>query len=164
MHGIRRPADEFRIDAVAGRVVSSDIYANKTIGELILANLLDIHRGSIFGWPGKLLFMVAAASMPLFVVTGFMLYLSRRKHRAHRRRSGAWSRANKRVARSIRGRAPCWKRLRPDPAVATCVRMTSQCLEVFDQRLSIALRQFRSDHALDFLVLAEVLPEFVAPV
>jgi uncharacterized iron-regulated membrane protein len=73
--------DEFRIDAVTGRVVSSDIYADKTTGERILADLLDIHRGSIFGWPGKLLFMVAAALMPLFVVTGFMLYLSRRRHR-----------------------------------------------------------------------------------
>jgi uncharacterized iron-regulated membrane protein len=73
--------DEFRIDAVTGRVVSSDIYADKTAGERILANLLDIHRGSIFGWPGKLVFMVAAALMPLFVITGFMLYLSRRRHR-----------------------------------------------------------------------------------
>jgi sulfite reductase (NADPH) flavoprotein alpha-component len=73
--------DEFRIDAVTGRLVSSEIYADKTIGERILASMLDIHRGSIFGWPGKLLFMVAAALMPLFVVTGFVLYLSRRRHR-----------------------------------------------------------------------------------
>jgi sulfite reductase (NADPH) flavoprotein alpha-component len=73
--------DEFRIDAVTGRVVSSDIYADKTTGERLLANVLDIHRGSIFGWPGKLLFMLAAALMPLFVVTGFLLYLSRRRHR-----------------------------------------------------------------------------------
>ena len=73
--------DELRIDAVSGRVVSSEIYADKSIGERILASVLDIHRGSIFGWPGKLLFMMAAALMPLFVVTGFMLYLSRRKHR-----------------------------------------------------------------------------------
>ena len=73
--------DEFRIDAVAGRLVSSEIYADKSIGERILASVLDIHRGSIFGWPGQLLFMVAAALMPLFMVTGFMLYFSRRKHR-----------------------------------------------------------------------------------
>jgi uncharacterized iron-regulated membrane protein len=73
--------DEFRIDAVTGRVTSSDIYADKTTGERLLANVLDIHRGSIFGWPGKLLFMLAAALMPLFVVTGFLLYLSRRRHR-----------------------------------------------------------------------------------
>ena len=73
--------DEFRIDAVAGRLVSSEIYADKSIGEQVLASVLDIHRGSIFGWPGQLLFMVAAALMPLFMVTGIMLYLSRRKHR-----------------------------------------------------------------------------------
>jgi uncharacterized iron-regulated membrane protein len=73
--------DEFRIDAVTGQLASSEIYADKSLGERILASVLDIHRGSIFGWPGKLLFMSAAALMPLFMVTGFILYLSRRKHR-----------------------------------------------------------------------------------
>jgi uncharacterized iron-regulated membrane protein len=73
--------DEFRIDAVTGRLVSSEIYADKSIGERILASVLDIHRGSLFGWPGQLLFMMAAALMPLFMVTGLMLYLSRRRHR-----------------------------------------------------------------------------------
>jgi sulfite reductase (NADPH) flavoprotein alpha-component len=73
--------DEIRIDAVSGRLVSSDIYADKTIGERILSSLLDIHRGAILGWPGKLVFMIAAVLMPLFLVTGVMLYLSRRMHR-----------------------------------------------------------------------------------
>jgi sulfite reductase (NADPH) flavoprotein alpha-component len=73
--------DEFRIDAATGRLVSSDIYADKSAGEKLLARVLDIHRGSIFGWPGKLVFMLAAALMPLFTVTGFILYFSRRKPR-----------------------------------------------------------------------------------
>ncbi len=73
--------DEFRIDAVTGRVISSDRYADKTFGERVLAGVLDIHRGAILGWPGKLAFMLAAAMMPLFVVTGLLLYLSRRRHR-----------------------------------------------------------------------------------
>jgi sulfite reductase (NADPH) flavoprotein alpha-component len=73
--------DEFRIDAVTGRVISSEIYADKSIGERVLSSLLDIHRGSLWGWPGKLLFMLAAALMPLIAVTGVVLYLSRRKHR-----------------------------------------------------------------------------------
>jgi len=47
----------------------------------MLSRVLDIHRGSIFGWPGRLLFMLSAALMPLFMVTGFLLYLSRRRHR-----------------------------------------------------------------------------------
>ncbi|MEW6641595.1 MAG: PepSY-associated TM helix domain-containing protein [Pseudomonadota bacterium] len=73
--------DEFRIDAASGRLVSSEIYADKTLGERALAGVLDIHRGSVLGWPGRLLFMLAAALMPLFVVTGLLLYLSRRRVR-----------------------------------------------------------------------------------
>jgi uncharacterized iron-regulated membrane protein len=73
--------DEFRIDAVTGRVIQADIYANKPFGEKVLANVLDIHRGTLLGWPGRLLFMLAALCMPLLVVTGFVLYLSRRKHK-----------------------------------------------------------------------------------
>ncbi|WOH83657.1 PepSY-associated TM helix domain-containing protein [Bradyrhizobium sp. BEA-2-5] len=73
--------DEFRIDALTGRLISSDRYADKTFGERVLASVLDIHRGAILGWPGKLAFMLAAAMMPLFAATGLLLYLSRRKHR-----------------------------------------------------------------------------------
>ncbi|WLA80935.1 PepSY-associated TM helix domain-containing protein [Bradyrhizobium elkanii] len=73
--------DEFRIDALTGRVISSDRYADKTFGERVLASVLDIHRGAILGWLGKLAFMLAAAMMPLFAVTGLLLYLSRRRHR-----------------------------------------------------------------------------------
>ncbi|OAF12609.1 hypothetical protein AYJ54_45955 [Bradyrhizobium centrolobii] len=73
--------DEFRIDAVTGQVVSAELYADKTLGEKIIANVFDIHRGAILGWPGKLVFMLAAALMPLFAVTGILLYLSRRKLR-----------------------------------------------------------------------------------
>ena len=73
--------DEFRIDAVTGQLVSADHYADKTFGERIIAATYDIHRGAILGWPGKLAFILAAISMPLFAVTGILLYLSRRRLR-----------------------------------------------------------------------------------
>ncbi|WP_262048774.1 PepSY-associated TM helix domain-containing protein [Bradyrhizobium sp. Bra78] len=73
--------DEFRVDAATGQFVSAERYADKTLGEKTIANLLDIHRGAILGWPGKLAFMIAAALMPLFAVTGVLLYLSRRRLR-----------------------------------------------------------------------------------
>ena len=73
--------DEFRIDAVTGQVVSAERYADKTLGEKAIAGVLDIHRGAVLGWPGKLAFMIAAAMMPLFAVTGVLLYLSRRRLR-----------------------------------------------------------------------------------
>ncbi|SFH80672.1 sulfite reductase (NADPH) flavoprotein alpha-component [Bradyrhizobium sp. Gha] len=79
--------DEFRIDAVTGEVISAERYADKTLGEKTIAGVLDIHRGAVLGWPGKLMFMIAAALMPLFALTGMLLYLSRRKLRASRQRA-----------------------------------------------------------------------------
>ncbi|MGY4629020.1 PepSY-associated TM helix domain-containing protein [Bradyrhizobium sp. USDA 4486] len=73
--------DEFRVDAVTGQLVSAERYSDKTFGEKVIAAIYDIHRGAILGWPGKLAFMIAAALMPLFVVTGILLHLSRRKLR-----------------------------------------------------------------------------------
>jgi sulfite reductase (NADPH) flavoprotein alpha-component len=73
--------DEFRVDGATGQIVSAERYADKTFGEKVIANVLDIHRGAFLGWPGKLAFMVAAALMPLFAITGLLLYLSRRKLR-----------------------------------------------------------------------------------
>ncbi|MDB5617119.1 PepSY-associated TM helix domain-containing protein [Tardiphaga sp.] len=79
--------DEFRIDAVTGRIASAEIYADKAFGDKVLASVLDIHSGAVLGWPGRLLFMLAASLMPLFAVTGFLLYLSRRKQRPAKRTS-----------------------------------------------------------------------------
>ncbi|MEY9134060.1 putative iron-regulated membrane protein [Bradyrhizobium diazoefficiens] len=73
--------DEFRVDAATGQLVAADRYADKTFGEKIIAAVYDIHRGAILGWPGKLAFMIAAALMPLFAITGLLLYLSRRRLR-----------------------------------------------------------------------------------
>lgn len=87
--------DEFRIDSVSGRMVSAERYADRTAGESVLAGMLYIHRGAFLGLPGRIAFMIAAALMPLFTVTGFILYFSRRRLRAqskpsrnHRRAAG----------------------------------------------------------------------------
>ena len=54
-------------------LLSAERYSDKTLGEKAIAGVLDIHRGAVLGWPGKLMFMIA--------VTGVLLYLSRRKLR-----------------------------------------------------------------------------------
>ena len=43
------------------------------------ASMFALHRGSFFGTAGVVLFMLASLLMPLFAVTGWMLYLERRK-------------------------------------------------------------------------------------
>ena len=44
-----------------------------------------LHSGQFFGFPGMLAFMLASLAMPLFAVTGWMLYLNRRQRRARAR-------------------------------------------------------------------------------
>lgn len=79
-HDVAR--DDFRIDGATGRVIAVERYADKSVGDSILQRVLQIHTGAAFGLVGRILFMIAAALMPLFMVTGIILYVSRRKLRA----------------------------------------------------------------------------------
>lgn len=92
-HDVAR--DDFRIDGASGRVIAIERYADKSVGDTILMRVLQIHTGAAFGLVGRILFMIAAALMPLFMVTGFILYFSRRRLKAqskpsrnHRRAAG----------------------------------------------------------------------------
>ncbi|NHB57632.1 hypothetical protein G9F32_06240 [Acinetobacter sp. 194] len=58
-----------------------DIYADKKLNDKIMSSLLPVHRGSFFGPIYQFFAMLAALSMPLFFVTGWMLYLKRRKQK-----------------------------------------------------------------------------------
>lgn len=46
-----------------------------------MSSMLPVHRGSFFGPVYQFLVMIAALLMPLFFVTGWMLYLKRRKQK-----------------------------------------------------------------------------------
>ncbi|MHA3057465.1 PepSY domain-containing protein [Acinetobacter sp. ANC 4641] len=58
-----------------------DLYANKKLNEQIMSSMLPVHRGSFFGPVYQFFAMLAALAMPLFFVTGWMLYLKRRKQK-----------------------------------------------------------------------------------
>lgn len=90
-HDVAR--DDFRIDGVTGRVIAVERYADKSVGDSILQRILQIHTGAAFGLVGRILFMIAAALMPLFTVTGIILYFSRRRLRAQSKPSRSHQRA-----------------------------------------------------------------------
>jgi sulfite reductase (NADPH) flavoprotein alpha-component len=79
-----RAFDEWRIDARTGRVVDQDLYRRRSLGQQVVDARLAVHRGSFFGLPGAIVFMLAAAAMPLFPITGYLLYLGRRRSKAAR--------------------------------------------------------------------------------
>lgn len=72
-----RAFDEWRVDARSGRVLERQVYAERNLGEKIVYARLAVHRGAFFGPVGATLFMLAAAAMALFPITGLLLRLGR---------------------------------------------------------------------------------------
>ncbi len=73
-----RAFNTLSIDVSTG-AVRQERYTDKRTGEKLIASMFPLHSGSFFGLPGIVLYMVASLSMPLFTVTGWMMYLDRRK-------------------------------------------------------------------------------------
>ena len=82
-----RAFNRLEIDPSSGDVVSSRRYAGQPAGDRLLASIFPLHSGRYFGWPGAIAFMLASLCMPLFTVTGWMLYLQRRRRSV----AGRWS-------------------------------------------------------------------------
>ncbi len=64
-----------------GTLDSRDLYTERPIGARLAGSMLALHEGRFFGPVGWIAFMLAALAMPLFGVTGLLLYLGRRRNR-----------------------------------------------------------------------------------
>ena len=58
-----------------------ELYEDKKLNEKIMSSMLPVHRGSFFGSTYQFIAMLASLAMPLFCVTGWMLYLKRRRQK-----------------------------------------------------------------------------------
>lgn len=58
-----------------------ELYEDKKLNEKIMSSMLPVHRGSFFGSTYQFIALLASLAMPLFFVTGWMLYLKRRKQK-----------------------------------------------------------------------------------
>lgn len=79
--------DDTRIEAATGRILVREIGGERPLGVRIAGTMLDVHSGRFFGPLGPPIFLIAALLMPLFLVTGLLLYIGRRKAKARRRSS-----------------------------------------------------------------------------
>jgi len=67
------------VDAATGKVSNVERYGQKTLGGQLMTSIYALHRGSFFGPVGIVVMMLSSLMMPVFFVTGWMLYLDRRK-------------------------------------------------------------------------------------
>ena len=74
-----RAFNQFQIDPKSGEVSRHERYAEKSFKAQLLTSVYALHVGEYFGMPGRILMMLATGAMPLFFVTGWLLYLDRRR-------------------------------------------------------------------------------------
>ncbi|SDL71660.1 PepSY domain-containing protein [Pseudomonas indica] len=87
-----RALNKLELDPATGVVSRNQRYAEQSFGGQFLASNYALHVGSYFGLPGRILMTLASLAMPLFFVTGWLLYLDRRrKKRAVRAAQGGVS-------------------------------------------------------------------------
>ncbi|MBJ2142442.1 sulfite reductase flavoprotein subunit alpha [Delftia acidovorans] len=62
-----------------GAVQRDERYADLPTGRRAVGAIYPLHMGTYFGMPGRIFMTLASLIMPLFAITGWMLYLDRRR-------------------------------------------------------------------------------------
>jgi sulfite reductase (NADPH) flavoprotein alpha-component len=78
-HCHHKSINTLEVDINTSSVLKHEIFEDKSVGEKLLKNILPLHTGDFFGFIGKVGMFLASLMMPLFVITGLMLYVKRRK-------------------------------------------------------------------------------------
>ncbi|HEX8604070.1 MAG TPA: sulfite reductase flavoprotein subunit alpha [Pseudoduganella sp.] len=65
--------------AADGTLKKNEPYAQKSPGARALTTIYPLHIGTYFGLPGRIAMLLAGLALPGFAVTGWMLYLKRRR-------------------------------------------------------------------------------------
>jgi sulfite reductase (NADPH) flavoprotein alpha-component len=77
----QRQSDRYSYDPRNGRLRKVDLYESRPLGQIITQSMFEIHRGAFFGMAGRIALLLTSLTMPLFTVTGYLLYLSRRRRK-----------------------------------------------------------------------------------
>jgi sulfite reductase (NADPH) flavoprotein alpha-component len=74
-----RALNQINLDPATGEVKSHERYASKSLKAQLLTSIYALHTGSYFGLVGRIILTVSSLCMPLFFITGWLLYLDRRR-------------------------------------------------------------------------------------
>lgn len=74
-----RAFNQIVLDPATGAIKKHERYDDKSYKAQLLTSLYALHVGSYWGLTGRILVTVASLTMPLFFITGWLLYLDRRR-------------------------------------------------------------------------------------
>ncbi|WP_311266855.1 sulfite reductase flavoprotein subunit alpha [Sphingobium sp. WCS2017Hpa-17] len=76
-----RQTDRYSYDPNTIALKKRDLYDRRPLGTIITQSMYELHRGAFFGLPGRIALLLTSLTMPLFTITGYLLYLSRRRRK-----------------------------------------------------------------------------------
>ncbi|WP_312317383.1 sulfite reductase flavoprotein subunit alpha [Stenotrophomonas sp.] len=82
-----RAQDNVQLDPVTGALLEHEPYRQMSAGRKTMTSMFALHSGSFFGLPGRVIIMLSSLAMLLFFITGWMLYLDRRRKKRQVRAS-----------------------------------------------------------------------------
>lgn len=82
-----RAYDTLQLDPASGALLEHVPYRQMSAGRKVIASMFALHSGSFFGLPGRIIVMLSSLCMVLFFITGWMLYLDRRRKKRQIRAS-----------------------------------------------------------------------------
>ena len=74
-----RARSRMSIAPADGRLTENEPYSQQALGARLVNIIYPLHMGTYFGLPGRIIVTLASLGLPLFAITGWMLYLGRRK-------------------------------------------------------------------------------------
>lgn len=74
-----RARNRLYLDAVTGQAAQHDRYADKPMAGRLINSIYPMHMGTYWGLPGRLVMTLSSLGLVLFAITGWMLYLGRRR-------------------------------------------------------------------------------------
>lgn len=87
-----RARNRLYLHAATGEATQHERYADKPLGGRLVNSIYPLHMGTYWGLPGRIVMTLSALALALFAITGWMLYLGRRRTkravRAERARLG----------------------------------------------------------------------------
>ena len=70
-------SDNYSIDQYNGKIVASQLFADKSLGQRVRSYVKPVHTGSVYGISTKILSFIVCLLACIFPVTGVMMWLNR---------------------------------------------------------------------------------------
>ena len=79
-----RAMNKIELNIETNEILKHEIFDDKPLNEKLMKSILALHTGEYFGIIGKIFMFITSSLMALFTITGFMMYIQRKKKKRNK--------------------------------------------------------------------------------